>query len=66
MVTRLTCYLGKTFIRLHVGLDCAVSTNVASVFAEYDDTAERPSKHHQWSACVVLGIVKRGRSESAG
>lgn len=62
----LNCYVGKTFVRLHVGLDCAISTNVASVFAEYDDTAEHPSKHHQWSARVVLGIVKQGRSKSAG
>lgn len=44
-------------------LDCAIGTDVASVFAKYDNTAEHPSKHHQWSGHVVLGIVKQGWSE---
>lgn len=47
-------------------LDCAISIDVASVFGGHDNTAEHPSKHHQWSAHVVLDIVKQGQSEQAG
>ena len=67
MVEDFTAVLpGKKFIGQHVRLDCAIITDVASVFAEYDKTAEHPSKHHQWLAHVVLGIVKQGRSKQAG
>lgn len=50
-------------------LDCTCDSTIndfASVFTEYDNTAEHLSQHHQCLACVVLGIVKQELSELAG